>query len=133
MAGGNRKNADHVFLTTLAGGETIENAAKAAGISERTAYRRLKDPEFSQQLQDLRADMVSRATGMLTAAATQAVTTLQELQHEDTPPAVRLGAARAVLELGMKLRESSELAERIAALEAELHSPTGTIPPTQDS
>jgi hypothetical protein len=31
---------------------------------------------------------------------------------------VRLGAARAILELGTKLRESVELEQRIAALEA---------------
>jgi hypothetical protein len=30
---------------------------------------------------------------------------------------VRLGAARAVLEIGMKVRESADLEERLAALE----------------
>jgi hypothetical protein len=30
---------------------------------------------------------------------------------------VRLGAARAVLEMGMKVRESADLEERLAALE----------------
>jgi hypothetical protein len=33
---------------------------------------------------------------------------------------VRLGAARAVLELGVKLREAAELEARIAALEQQL-------------
>ena len=35
----------------------------------------------------------------------------------DMPPAVRLGAVRAVIELGLKVREVAELEARIAALE----------------
>ena len=57
---------------------------------------------------------------MLTAAAMEAVKTLLDLQRHDMPPPVRLGAARSVLELGAKLRESLELNERITALEMQL-------------
>jgi hypothetical protein len=63
--------------------------------------------------------MVKRAAGMLTAAATEAVRTLLSLQKDSAPPAVRLGAARAVLELGIKVRELAELEARIAALEEQ--------------
>jgi hypothetical protein len=38
---------------------------------------------------------------------------------------VRLGAAKAVLELGVKLRESNELLLRIAALEEQLPGTAG--------
>ena len=41
------------------------------------------------------------------------------LQKDSVPHAVRLGAARAVLELGIKVREMVELEARIAALEAQ--------------
>jgi hypothetical protein len=41
------------------------------------------------------------------------------LQHETRPAAVRLGAARAVLELGAKLREAAEFETRLAALETQ--------------
>jgi hypothetical protein len=68
-------------------------------------------------LQALRGDMVSRTAGTLTAAAIEAVRTLLELQKSSTSDAVRLGAARAVLEMGMKVRESADLEERLAALE----------------
>ncbi len=133
MAGGSRKNADHTLLMALVCGATIENAAKTAGVSERTAHRRLKDPEFAKKLQDMRAEMVQRAAGMLTAAAMEAVKTLLALQKDNTPPAVRLGAARAVLELGMKLRESSELADRIAALEEEIQIQRVELPRPSNS
>jgi hypothetical protein len=41
---------------------------------------------------------------------------------------VRLGAARAVLEIGMKVRETAELEERLAALEQQLGAADGCRP-----
>jgi hypothetical protein len=117
-----RKNADDQLLQLLACGATVEQAAQQAGVSARTAHRRLKDPSFQQRLQAARSDMVQRTSGMLTAAAMEAVKTLLTLQHAEIPAAVRLGAARAVLELGLKLREVSNLTERIEALEAQMRS-----------
>lgn len=114
-----RRNADNTLLMALACGATIENAARSAGISETTAHRRLLDPEFQRRLQKIRDDMVERATHMLTAAAMEAVKTLLELQKTSTPATVRLGAAKTILELGMRFRETAELVERIEALEAQ--------------
>jgi hypothetical protein len=117
MAQKGRRTADHSLLLALACGATIENAARSAGISASTAYRRLADPDFKRQLHDARADMVQRTAGMLTAAAGEAVKTLLALQKESIPHATRLGAARAILDLGVKLRETAELEERLLALE----------------
>jgi hypothetical protein len=120
MAHQGRKSADDVLLLTLACGSTVESAAVKAGISARTVYRRLKDPEFKRRVAEVRADMVQRMAGMLTAASGESVKTMLALQDPSTPPAVRLGAARATIELGIKLRDSADLAERIAALEAQV-------------
>jgi hypothetical protein len=59
---------------------------------------------------------VSRTVGRLTDASTAAVTMLQALLEADSE-SVRLGACRAILELGLKLRASEELERRLAALE----------------
>jgi hypothetical protein len=115
-----RRNADHLFLTALACGATIENAANSAGISQSTAYRRLKDPEFQKQLRETKAEMVRRTADMLTAVSGEAVQALRALVKETTHPSTRLGAARAILELGMRQRESAELHERIEGLEKRL-------------
>ena len=55
-----------------------------------------------------------------TAASMEAVKTLLELQKTPAPPAVRLGAARSVIELGTKLRETAEFEARLAALEQRI-------------
>jgi len=112
-----RKQADEALLMALVCGATVENAARAAGVGERTVYRRLKNPAFRQQLQQRRGDIVQRAAGLLTAAALEAIKTLVGLQKPSSPAAVQLGAARSILELGMKLREVADLAERVEALE----------------
>jgi hypothetical protein len=115
-----RHNADDALLLALACGATAENAARTTSVSLRTVYRRLADPAFHTRLQGARADMVQRATGMLTAAALEAVKTLLGLQHASVPAAVRLGAARAILEIGAKLREVADLEARLAALEQQV-------------
>ena len=95
MAHEGRRNADEAILLALACGATGEAAARTAGVAERTVRRRLADPAFKARLASLRSDMVQRASGSLTAASQQAVQTLMVLQKEGSPPAVRLGAARA--------------------------------------
>jgi hypothetical protein len=113
-----RRKGEDALLLALACGATVEAAARQSGLTERTVYRRLKEPEFRTRLQDIRTDMVRRAAGMLTAAAATAVNTLLSLQKESVTPSVRLGAARAVLELGIKVRELAELQLRMDELEA---------------
>jgi hypothetical protein len=117
MAHRGRKNADQVLLMALACGASAEVAARTANIGTATVFRRLKDPGFCKQLQQLRTDMVQRTAGALTAAGSEAVRTLLELLKPTNPGATRLGAARSVLEIGMKAREFAELEERLAMLE----------------
>ena len=120
MAQRGKRNADHKLLMAFACGATVESAARQAGVSESTAHRRLEDAAFRQQLQAMRADLVQRTAGALTAASTESVRTLLELQKPSAPPAVRLGAARSILEIGIKLREAADLEDRLSALEQQL-------------
>jgi hypothetical protein len=116
MAASGRKSADDRLELGLAAGKTVQEAAQSAGVSERTAYRRLDDPEFRSRLTSLRAEMVAQATGKLANASAQAVDALTGLLMADSET-VRLGAARSILELGIKLRESTEIERRICDLE----------------
>jgi hypothetical protein len=125
MAQAPRKKSDDPLLLSLASGLTVAATARQCQVSTRTIYRRLADQSFRRRLQEVRGDMVRRAAGALTAAATKAVRTLVALQEPSVPPPVRLGAARAVLEIGARLREATELEERLAALEAQAESAMG--------
>src|SRR5262245_30888549 len=116
-----RKGTDRELLQALACGATVEHAARKAGVSERTAYRRLANPGFCRQLRALRTEIVLRTAAMLTGASMASVKVLVDLQSDvAVPAAVRRRSARDVLEMGVKFRETTELEERLAAIEARL-------------
>jgi hypothetical protein len=112
-----KRNSDHSLLIALACGATVEAAARQLGISERAAYRRMEKPDFKRELNQLRSEMVQRAAAMLTAASMESVKTLLELQKSPNLGPTRLGAARSILEIGIKLRAMAELEVRVAELE----------------
>jgi hypothetical protein len=115
-----RRNADDAVLMALACGSTVENAAAKVGVNPRTIHRRLKTPAFRVRLKKLKSEMIQRTGSMLTAAGLESVKTLLSLQEKAVPPATRLGAARAVLELGVRIRENGELEHRLLALEQQV-------------
>ena len=114
-----RRSADQVLILALACGATLEAASHKAGVSISTVQRRLQDPEFKAELQKVRSDMVQRAANTLTAAMMEAIKTLLSLQQPSTAAATRLGAARTILEMGIKIREVADLEERLTALEQQ--------------
>lgn len=119
MAVRGRKSADDALVLALAAGATMADAAEQAGVSERTAFRRMQDALFRQQVVITRTRFYEQAVGLLADSLTDAVRTLRALLEADSE-STRLGAARTILDAGPRLRESEELAERIAALEAHL-------------
>src|SRR4051812_47799000 len=120
MAQQGKRQADDQLLLSLACGATAEQAAAKCGVSVRTVYRRLDDPEFTRRLRELKAEMVQRTAAALSAAGMEGVKTLLELIKPPNTGPTRLGAAKAMLEVGVKLRELAELEDRLAALEARV-------------
>ena len=125
MSKGRKRKGDTELLLALACGASVENAAQKAGLSRRTVFRRLAAPAFRAQVTEMRAAMVQRAAGMFSAAGLPAIKTLTTLQESASSEAVRLGAARATIELGCRLRETVEWAERLATLEGRLEALLG--------
>lgn len=74
------------------------------------------DAEFAGKVSAARDAIWLEAVGKLAGAASAAVATLQKLLDSETP-AVRLGAARAILIVSPKLREVVEHEARLTALE----------------
>ena len=72
--------AEKALLSALAFGATVEHAARKAGITERTAFRRLADPAFRARLEELRRQAIARTSGMLTGAALGLAARLEMLE-----------------------------------------------------
>jgi hypothetical protein len=121
MARKHNKAAEKVLLAALAMGATVENAARKANISERTVYRWLGDPGFQARIEQQKRENMVRTAGMLGGAAMASVKTLVDLQQDVAVAAtVRRGAARDILEMAVKYRESTELEQRLMAIEDRL-------------
>jgi hypothetical protein len=118
-----KRTKDETAVLALACGATVEKAAQQAKLGKRTLYRRLTHPAFRRRVQAARAEMLQRSAGTATAATPAALKTLLELLAGSTRDAVRLGAARSVLDVALKLREVTDLEERLAALEQQVAAP----------
>ena len=121
MARRRKQEAEQALLSALAFGATVEHAARKAGLTERTVYRRLAEPAFRARLDEMRRETLVRTSGMLSGAALGAIKTLVDLQQDvSVPAAVRRGAARDLLEMNVKYRDVTEIEQRVAALEDRL-------------
>jgi hypothetical protein len=112
-----RQNADHLLAAELAAGKTVRDAAAAAGLAERTAHRRLTEPAFRAQVAELRGRMTDAAAGRLADGMAEAAAVLRNLLA-DPDPNVRHKSAVKLIELGLKTRDVTELADRLARVEA---------------
>jgi hypothetical protein len=108
---------DAKIVEALANGINITQAARSAGVSARTVSRRLKDPAFRASVTELQDATLHRVAGKVAGAAENAVTTLNGLLSARNET-VRLGAAKAVLELNSNLLENRELKRHVRDLEA---------------
>jgi len=118
MAGSGRKNADEALAAALAGGRTVSEAATAAGVSPRTAYRRLQDAAFQARVRAIRDEMVGAAAGRLSEAMASAALVLRNLLVSSNE-SVKCRAATRIIELGLKVTELHELEQRVAELERQ--------------
>jgi hypothetical protein len=123
----NRRDTDRALVAALAAGRSQADAAASAGVSERTVRRRLGEAGFRSELDRLRAETVRATADALKRAALQAVETLVELQGPSSPPAVRLGAARAVLDHLVRYQRTAEFDERLRQLETAADSRLLTV------
>ena len=118
-------NNDDLLAAAMASGKTIAQAAAEAHVSERTAKRRSTDPAFRAKVSALRGEVVSAALGRLADGMSDAASKLRDLLNAEAET-VRLGAARSLIELGLKVREAVELEERVRVLEERATTPPAT-------
>jgi hypothetical protein len=116
MARGGRAGADERLAAELAAGKTVREAATSAGVSERTAFRRLVDAAFKARVAELRSEMVRTAAGRLVDGMTEAAGVLRA-GLTDPDANIRHKSAVKLIELGVKVTELAELERRVEELE----------------
>jgi len=106
------------FVLAMLSASTQLEAAKAAGIGEKTAQRYMADPEVRSVLAELEAELVKSLQRRLLELAGRALMTLEQAMSDDSAPwSARLRSAETVLTHLTRLRELTELEERVEQLE----------------
>jgi hypothetical protein len=108
------------LVAEVARGEEVKVAARAIGIAERTAYEWSRSAEFKGRVRSIQRELLKDLVGQLSARAEKALKTMEDLLNPATPPAVRLGAARAIISSLVEIQSHTELIDRVAELEARL-------------
>jgi DNA-binding MurR/RpiR family transcriptional regulator len=114
-----------LLIAALLSSPTIQEAAHAAGVSEATAHRWIREAAFDAAYRAARRTAVRQAIARLQQAASQAVSLLITVINDDqAPTANRLRAAEKVIDQALKAIELEDLEARVVALEeryAEKH------------
>jgi hypothetical protein len=97
------QQGEEALLEALLMGAHVQNAAAMACVSERTAYRRLADPEFQQRLEAGRDAIRECILTRLSEAAGDAVSCLWSLLN-DEDSRVKVQAAKVLLDSLVKVR-----------------------------
>jgi hypothetical protein len=98
---------DDALLTALLAGANRRTAANQSGYSETTVSRRIHDVHFRRRYIEARQAVQDQTLTAVISAGPKGVLTLLALmsptdeQGNRVPPAVRLAAAKAVVELGI--------------------------------
>jgi hypothetical protein len=108
-------------ITALLGQRSLQAAAAASGINEKTLRRWLReDAVFQMAYREARRQVVQQAIVQVQQATGEAVATLRQvMQAADAPASAKVSAAKTILETAVKAVEPEALEARIVALETE--------------
>lgn len=96
-----------------------QQAAAAAGVTDRTIRRWLVEPAFVAALQEAQGALLDATTNDLVRASGGAVGLLRRtVENVDAPLALRIRAAGILLDSTLRWRELRDIERRLAALEA---------------
>jgi hypothetical protein len=115
-----RDAQDELIIAALASGRDYEAAATVASTSSRTVRRRMSDPEFAAEVSRRRGERVGEVSGLLLDASVLAVGVLLDCLNSESD-VVRSRAARTLIDLGQRVRVTSDHEDRLARLEGEVN------------
>lgn len=99
---------------------TIEEASLLINVNPKTLKRWMNKPEFKNELRKAHAKVVESASQRMTRGIDQALDTLEYLMKHARNESVKRVSASNWLDKSMKLREETDLEQRIAELEKKI-------------
>lgn len=111
-------DADELIVDALARGHTQDRAASAGGVSRSTVVRRLQDEGFRRRVSEARKAILDSAASSLADSMHSAIDCLKRLMEHGESEQTQLGAAKAIMQTLLPLREQIDLVARIEELEA---------------
>jgi hypothetical protein len=106
-------------ITALLVQGSLQAAAEASGVHEKTLRRWLRDDAvFQMAYREARRAVVQQAIVQVQRATGEAVETLRAvMQDSEAPASAKVSAAKTILETAVKAVELEDLEARIVALE----------------
>lgn len=107
------------IVAALVSTPSLAEAAKQAGISEVTLWRRMQEPDVQAAYRAARRQLVEHSLAQVQSATSEAVETLRR-NLTSASDAVQVRAAVAILDHAARGVELMDLEERIARIEEAL-------------
>jgi hypothetical protein len=105
-------------IAALLARPSLEDAARVAGVAEKTLRRWIREPEFNALYLQARRESVRQAIARIQQATGAAGATILKLMTDvNVPAAVRLRAAECVFGLAVKGIELEDIEARVSELE----------------
>jgi hypothetical protein len=121
QAAGKRGRREAAAIAALLTESTLDQAARAAGISAATLFRWLKEDAFRARYAEARRDAFGQAIARLQQASSAAVDALLAIAGDaEAPAAARVSAASRILEHATKAIELEDVTKRLNELEQAL-------------
>ncbi len=106
-------------IPILAVEPTVEGGAAKAGVSKKTAFKWLKDPDFKEKVDRQRREFAQGALDQLKVNAPKAVDTLVALLKADRD-SIKLRASMGILDFTVKALDFERIEKRVNDLERRL-------------
>lgn len=109
------------LIIALMNEPTISQVAKRLKVNESTIFRMMQDESFKVKYREARRQLLYNSISQLQAISGEAVQTLRTIMNDgEVSPAVRVSAAKSILDMSLKAAEVEEIAERVDRIEEEI-------------
>lgn len=106
-----------LFIAALLSSGNASAAGESVGVPERTFRRWLADKDFRAALDSAESELIENAARRVLSLQSAAVAELANILTGRFPPALKLRAATAIIDVSVKLVELRRLEARLANLE----------------